>query len=96
MVKVLGLVAILLIVLAGNVLSYDRQGTRKNLVIHPTNEDDPTFPDQVIFTLKSIFFVIYYAYWILYHLCKILVSRILTRQVSRFCLSVLICVSFQT
>lgn len=70
MVKVLGLVAILLIVLAGNVLSYDRPGTRKNLVIHPSNEDDPTSPDQVIFTLKSIFWVIYYRYWILYHLCK--------------------------
>ncbi|KAG7560632.1 Purple acid phosphatase N-terminal [Arabidopsis thaliana x Arabidopsis arenosa] len=51
MVKVLGLVAILLSVLAGTVLSYDRPGTRKNLVIHPSNEDDPTSPDQVHISL---------------------------------------------
>ncbi|VVB05508.1 unnamed protein product [Arabis nemorensis] len=51
MVKVWGLMAILFIVLAGNVSSYDRPGTRKNIVLHPSNDDDHMFPEQVHISL---------------------------------------------
>ncbi|KAL1201281.1 putative purple acid phosphatase 20 [Cardamine amara subsp. amara] len=54
MVKVWGLVAILLFVFAGNVLSYDRPATRKNIVIHPSNNDAPTFPEQVHISLVGL------------------------------------------
>lgn len=70
MVKVWRLVAIVLIVMVGNVFSYDRPGTGKNIVIHPSNEDDPTFPEQVIYFQICIFVYILYTYWILYHLCE--------------------------
>ncbi|XP_024013728.1 probable purple acid phosphatase 20 [Eutrema salsugineum] len=51
MLKVWGLVAILLIVLVRNVSSYDRPGIRKNIVIHPSNNDDPLSPEQVHISL---------------------------------------------
>ncbi|KFK40206.1 hypothetical protein AALP_AA3G344100 [Arabis alpina] len=51
MLKVWGLMAIVLIVLAGKVSSYDRPGTRKNVVMHPSNDDDHMTPEQVHISL---------------------------------------------